>query len=71
MNSIRRKKRKDNYNARQIASNKLSEIIVTEEQVKAMFGKFKDFVLKRNIPECKSSYTTLSMKFSYIKTMLK
>jgi len=37
----------------EIASAKKSEIIVTEEQVKAMFGKFKDFVLKRNIPEYK------------------
>jgi hypothetical protein len=37
----------------EIASAKETEIIVTEEQVKVMFTKFKDFVLKRNIPECK------------------
>lgn len=29
------------------------EINITEEQVKAMFAKFEEFVLKRNILECK------------------
>ena len=26
---------------------------VTEDQIRMMFGKFKEFVLTRNLPECK------------------
>jgi site-specific DNA recombinase len=28
-------------------------INITEEQIRNMFGKFKEFVLNRNLPECK------------------
>lgn len=34
--------------------NKVADgICITEEQIKSMFSRFKEFVLKRNIPECK------------------
>ena len=34
--------------------NKVADgICITEEQIKNMFSRFKEFVLKRNIPECK------------------
>lgn len=29
------------------------EVLVTENQIRKMFGKFKEFVLTRNLPECK------------------
>lgn len=29
------------------------EVLVTEEQIRNMFGRFKEFVLTRNLPECK------------------
>ena len=34
--------------------SKGTELIgITEDQIKSMFGKFKEFVLTRNLPECK------------------
>ena len=34
--------------------NKVEDgICITEEQIKSIFSRFKEFVLKRNIPECK------------------
>ncbi len=29
------------------------EVLITEEQIRNMFGRFKEFVLTRNLPECK------------------
>ena len=35
--------------------SKGTELIgITEDQIKSMFGKFKEFVLARNLPECKN-----------------
>ena len=36
-----------------IESNGVESVIITEEQIRSMFGKFKVFVLTRNLPECK------------------
>ena len=36
-----------------IESNESESINITEDQIRSMFGKFKDFVLTRNLPECK------------------
>ena len=34
--------------------NKVEDsVCVTEDQIRSMFSRFKEFVLKRNIPECK------------------
>ena len=37
-----------------IESNGVESVNITEEQIRSMFGKFKDFVLTRNLPECKN-----------------
>ena len=29
------------------------EVLITENQIRNMFGRFKEFVLTRNLPECK------------------
>lgn len=29
------------------------EVLITEEEIRNMFGRFKEFVLTRNLPECK------------------
>ena len=29
------------------------DVLITEEQIRNMFGRFKEFVLTRNLPECK------------------
>ncbi len=36
-----------------IESNSVESVDITEEQIRSMFGKFKDFILTRNLPECK------------------
>lgn len=36
-----------------IESNSVESVNITEEQIRSMFGKFKEFVLTRNLPECK------------------
>ena len=36
-----------------IESNGVESIDITEDQIRGMFGKFKEFVLTRNLPECK------------------
>ena len=36
-----------------IESNGVESVDITEDQIRSMFGKFKDFVLTRNLPECK------------------
>jgi site-specific DNA recombinase len=36
-----------------IESKDVDTINVTEEQIRSMFSKFREFVLERNIPECK------------------
>ena len=36
-----------------IESNGVESVNITEEQIRSMFGKFKEFVLTRNLPECK------------------
>ena len=36
-----------------IENNGVESIDITEDQIRSMFGKFKDFVLTRNLPECK------------------
>ena len=36
-----------------IESNESESINITEDQIRSMFGKFKEFVLTRNLPECK------------------
>lgn len=42
-----------NINELSIESNGVESVNITEEQIRSMFGKFKDFVLTRNLPECK------------------
>ena len=37
-----------------IESNGVESVIITEEQIRSMISKFKDFVLTRNLPECKN-----------------
>ena len=36
-----------------IESNGVESVNITEEQIRSMFSKFKEFVLTRNLPECK------------------
>jgi site-specific DNA recombinase len=36
-----------------IESNGVESVDITEDKIRSMFGKFKDFVLTRNLPECK------------------
>ena len=36
-----------------IESNSAESINITEDQIRNMFKRFKDFVLTRNLPECK------------------
>ncbi|EJA6673723.1 zinc ribbon domain-containing protein [Clostridioides difficile] len=36
-----------------IESNGVESVDITEDQIRSMFGKFKEFVLTRNLPECK------------------
>ena len=36
-----------------IESNSSESINITEDQIRGMFRRFKDFVLTRNLPECK------------------
>ena len=36
-----------------IESNGVESVDITEEQIRSMVAKFKDFVLTRNLPECK------------------
>ena len=36
-----------------IESDDVVSVDITEDQIRSMFGKFKDFVLTRNLPECK------------------
>ena len=31
----------------------VEEVLITEEQIRNMFGRFKEFILNRNLPECK------------------
>ncbi|HFL2602750.1 TPA: hypothetical protein ACG3KG_003235 [Clostridioides difficile] len=40
-------------NELRIENKSIYGVGVTEEQIRSMFSKFKEFVLKRNIPECK------------------
>lgn len=40
------------------------EVLVTEEQIRNMFGRFKELVLKRNLPECKKFIS------DYVKDLL-
>lgn len=39
-------------NELKIENKVVDGICVTEEQIRSMFSKFKEFVLERNIPEC-------------------
>ena len=36
-----------------VESDDVVSVDITEDQIRRMFGKFKDFVLTRNLPECK------------------
>lgn len=36
-----------------IESNSVESVDITENQIRNMFGRFKEFVLTRNLPECK------------------
>ncbi|WP_434799199.1 hypothetical protein [Terrisporobacter vanillatitrophus] len=36
-----------------IESNGVESVDITEDQIRSMFGKFKEFILTRNLPECK------------------
>lgn len=36
-----------------VESDDVVSVDITEDQIRSMFGKFKDFVLTRNLPECK------------------
>ena len=36
-----------------IESNGVESVDITEDQIRSMFSKFKEFVLTRNLPECK------------------
>ena len=36
-----------------IESNSVESVDITEDQIRNMFGRFKEFVLTRNLPECK------------------
>ena len=36
-----------------IESNSVESVYITEDQIRNMFGRFKEFVLTRNLPECK------------------
>ena len=36
-----------------VESDDVLSVDITEDQIRSMFGKFKDFVLTRNLPECK------------------
>ncbi|MGL6105735.1 recombinase family protein [Romboutsia sp.] len=38
---------------RSIESNGVESVDITEDQIRSMFGQFKEFVLTRNLPECK------------------
>lgn len=40
-------------NAIVIESNSVEAVNITEDPIRSMFGKFKKFVLTRNLPECK------------------
>ncbi|HBG4973252.1 TPA: recombinase family protein [Clostridioides difficile] len=40
-------------NELKIENKVVDGVCVTEEQIRSMFSKFKEFVLERNIPECK------------------
>lgn len=40
-------------NELKIENKVVDDVCVTEEQIKGMFSRFKEFVLKRNIPKCK------------------
>ena len=42
-----------NINELSMESNSVESVDITEDQIRSMFGKFKDFVLTRNLPECK------------------
>ena len=36
-----------------IESNGVKSVNITEDQIRSMFGRVKEFVLNRNLPECK------------------
>ena len=36
-----------------VESDDVVSVDITEDQIRSMFGQFKDFVLTRNLPECK------------------
>ena len=36
-----------------VESDDVVSVDITEDQIRSMFGKFKEFVLTRNLPECK------------------
>lgn len=40
-------------NELKIENRVADDVCVTEEQIRSMFSRFKEFVLERNIPECK------------------
>ena len=40
-------------NELKIENKVVDGVAVTEEQIRSMFSRFKEFVLERNIPECK------------------
>lgn len=40
-------------NELKIENKSLDSVAVTEEQIRGMFSRFKEFVLERNIPKCK------------------
>lgn len=40
-------------NELKIENDSIDTVSITEEQIRVMFSKFKDFVMTRNLPECK------------------
>ena len=40
-------------NELKIENKEVDGVGVTEDQIRSMFSRFKEFVLERNIPECK------------------
>lgn len=54
-----------------IENNGVESIDITENQIRSMFSKFKEFVLNRSLPECNNFISNYVKEVIVRKTMLK
>lgn len=53
LKELEEKKESINVRLIELSQESTDELIITEEQIMMMFSKFREFVLTRNLPECK------------------